>query len=97
MSEFSHEIIGWSRDGSKEVRFRNCHVLCSKMTTYLEAIPSIRYSLATVLHIEKVHLAAHCNQEGRYSSNKMLQTMKHDIFKYGARSPNSEGVGDRAT
>ena len=35
-------------DGSKEVRFRNCHVLCSKMATYLEAIPSIRYSLATV-------------------------------------------------
>ena len=55
VSEFSREIIGWSRDGSKEVRFGNCHILCSKMATYLEAIPSIRYSLATVYTRYTVH------------------------------------------
>ena len=40
MSGFSREIIGWSRDGSKDVRLWNCDVLCSKMVKQNQATPN---------------------------------------------------------
>ena len=44
---FHAQVIESCRDGSKHIRFCDSHVLCSKMGTYLWAIPNIRYSLAT--------------------------------------------------
>ena len=44
---FHAQVIESCWDGSKHIRFCDSHVLCSKMGTYLWAIPNIRHSLAT--------------------------------------------------
>ena len=44
---FHAQVIESCRDGPKHIPFCDSHVLCSKMRTYLWAIPNIRHSLAT--------------------------------------------------